>query len=74
MFITLTNNAGARVYVNMAQVVGVAPYDGEREGGPYGRCRSQLLYGDAEAIYVRETSEEVMTLAQPPVPPLSPKV
>ena len=62
MFISLTNNGGEPVYVNMALVVRVAPYDGESEGGPYGRCRSQLLFGDGEALHVRETPEQIMDL------------
>jgi hypothetical protein len=60
MFIALTNDREERVYINMALVVRVAPYDGASEGGPYGRCRSQLLYGDGEAIYARETPEQIM--------------
>jgi hypothetical protein len=45
MFVPLTNTGGKQVYMNMALVVWVAPYDGAGEGGPYGPCRSLLLYG-----------------------------
>lgn len=62
MFIPLTNNNGERVYVNLALVVRIAPYDGASADDPYGNCRSQLLYGDGAALHVRETPEQIMAL------------
>ena len=62
MFISLTNHRGQPVYVNLALVVWVAPYDGASEGGPYGTCRSYLLSGGDEALHVRETPEQIMDL------------
>jgi hypothetical protein len=62
-FIPLTNPEGETIYASVALLRCVAPHHGERLGGPYGRCRSVLLYGDGEdrgSVYVRETVEEVM--------------
>jgi hypothetical protein len=61
MFVPLTNDRGERLYVNMALVQCLMPFDATHADSYERRCRSQLSC--AGGYYrVRETVEEIQAL------------
>jgi hypothetical protein len=61
MFMPFTNNDGQRVYVNMALVECIMPFDAQRFQSHESKCRSQLCCGTAH-YRVRETVDEILAL------------
>ena len=62
MFVPLTNDRGERIYVNMALVQCITPFDAEYFESHESRCRSQLCCGTATYYRVRETVDEILAL------------
>lgn len=62
MFVPLTNDRGERIYVNMALVQCIIPFDAASFESHERHCRSQLFCGTATYYRVRETVEEILAL------------
>ena len=64
MFIPLTNDRGERIYMNMALVQCIMPFDAARFESHERSCRSQLVCGEGNNYRVRETVDEIHALVK----------
>ena len=64
MFIPLTDDRGERIYVNMALVQCLMPYDAQDFHYQQRSCRSRLRYGEGVYDTVRETVEDIHALVE----------
>jgi len=64
LFIPLTNDRGEPIYVNMALVQCIMPFDAIRFESHESRCRSQLVCGEGNSYRVRETVDEIHALVE----------